>query len=127
MRTERIESPNLANDVVRLQARLTALEASRVNPVDSEIAAIRVELQERQATLVAVEQAEADEQCRKQSQTLLRVAESEVENIKTEIIRLRTQFAALPAQIQNAELRFHRALKISADAKSAVARLEDTN
>jgi hypothetical protein len=112
----------LTSDVAYLTVLLADAERAAIDPQTARIATIRAELGQKQQALIAVEEAEADAQRQAEADGALRVAESEVENAKSELNRRSAEYVALPDLIQRAQFRFNQALAALALAKSAVER-----
>jgi len=113
---------DLADVVKILREQLATAEAARVNPADVEITAIRAELDQAQARLVAREEAEAAELRRGRAADALRAAECELVAAKSDLDGLQARYRSLPGEIQVAQFRFGQAQKGHALAKQNLER-----
>jgi len=122
--TPQIDLATLSGEVARLRQRLAEAERAAADPRAAQVETLRAELCERQAWLVAIEEAEADAHRRQQAEAELTEANQEVAFTKSEIVRLRAEYSALPALIQRAEFAFGQALKAASVAKQNLERIQ---
>jgi hypothetical protein len=116
-----ISTDNLESEIRQLQDDLAAAEALRVRPEDVHANAIRKQLSDKQAELLAAQFAEGVElgkQQRARELALLTELEKEIDRAKTETLTLRRLISETPGRLAAAEyklgqlLRQHSKLKI---------------